>query len=97
MRSPKTWTTCIEDIDEDTARFVGSYDGVDFWLARAETPDTVCLVVYPDDPNWVAACGGEGGGLGVGGLSGDYLVLPDGSPTPEDATKLAENLYSVTD
>jgi hypothetical protein len=81
------------DIDPSTARLVGDHDGVDLWLTRAETADTVCLVVFPNEADWVVGCGAEGGGLGVGGPSGDYLVVSDGSPSPDGATKLSENVY----
>lgn len=77
------------DIDPNSSRFVGDHDGADLWLARAERADTVCLVVFPNEADWVVGCGAEGGGLGVG----DYMVVPDGSPSPDGATKLSDNVY----
>jgi hypothetical protein len=84
------------DIDVDTARFVGEHDGVSLWLALAERPDTVCLVVYPNDQDWVTGCGAEGGPIGVGGPAGDYVLIPDGAPAPEDSSQLTDNVYVVT-
>ncbi|MGK3950967.1 hypothetical protein ACLKM7_01445 [Microbacterium sp. I2] len=85
------------DIDADSARYVGEHEGVEFWVARMDEPDSVCLVVYPNDTDWVAGCGAYGGKLGVGGPSGDYLLVPDGLPAPEDTTKLTDNVYLVRD
>ncbi|NLP83800.1 hypothetical protein HF576_08075 [Microbacterium sp. CFH 90308] len=85
------------DMDADSARYVGEHDGVEFWLARTDEPESVCLVVYPNDTDWVTGCGGYGSRLGVGGPSGDYVLLPDGLPAPDDTTKLIDNVYLVGD
>lgn len=94
---PEVVAAGSDDMDADSARFIGEHDGVEFWLARTDAPESVCLVVYPNDTDWVTGCGAYGGQLGVGGPSGDYLLMPDGLPAPEDATKLTENVYLVVD
>lgn len=85
----------VDEIDIESARFIGARDGTSLWLAKAERTDTVCLVVYPNDEDWVVGCGAEGAELGVGGPSGDYALVPDGMPAREGATKITENVYLV--
>lgn len=85
-----------DDIAVDTARYVGEYDGTGLWIARAESPDTVCLILYPNDRDWVAGCGAEGGPIGVGGPSGDFIVTPDGAPAPDDSDRVTDNVYVAT-
>lgn len=84
-----------DEIDADSARFVGEHDGADLWLARTEQPGNICLVVYPNDNDWVAGCGAEGGAMGVHVPSGKYVVAPDQAPTPEHATELSDNVYLI--
>ncbi|MCP2635028.1 hypothetical protein K0817_000415 [Microbacterium sp. HD4P20] len=84
-----------DDIDADSARHVGEHDGVEFWLARMDEPQSVCLVVYPSDEDWVVGCSSDGGQLGVSGRSGVYSLVPDGAPVPTGATKITENLYQL--
>ena len=55
------------DIDADSARYVGENDDVELWLARMDEPDSVCLVVYPNDSDWVAGCGADGSKVGSPG------------------------------
>ncbi|WP_404433886.1 hypothetical protein LG299_05100 [Microbacterium lacus] len=85
-----------DEIAADTARFVGEHDGVSLWLARAERPDIVCLIVYANDQDWVTGCGAEGGPIGVGGPSGGYVLSPDGAPTPDGSRQLTDNVDVVT-
>jgi len=85
-----------DEITFDTARYVGEHDDTRLWLARAERPDTVCLIVYPNDREWVVGCGAEGGAIGVGGPSGDFVVTPDGAPVPDDSLKVADNVFVAT-
>jgi hypothetical protein len=93
---PESVAAGTTDIDEDSARYSGEHDGVEFWLARMATPESVCLVVYPNDTEWVTGCGAYGSQLTVGGPSGDYVLVPDGLPAPENTTKLTENVYLVS-
>ncbi|MCC2031442.1 hypothetical protein [Microbacterium allomyrinae] len=85
-----------DEIAVETARYVGEHGGAGLWLARTEEPDTVCLIVYPGDQDWVTGCGAEGGPFIVGGPSGEYAVGPDGAPAPEGSSQLTENVYVVT-
>jgi len=75
---------------------VGEHDDTSLWLARAERPDTVCLIVYPNDREWVVGCGAGGGPIGVGGPSGDFVMTPDGAPAPDGSTKVTDNVYVIT-
>lgn len=92
---PAAVLATTDEIDGSTSQLAGEYDGSTFWLASAVRPDTVCLVVYPNEDDWVATCGAEGGPIGVGGPSGNYILGPDGMPAPEDATQVADNVYVV--
>ena len=84
------------DIDPATSRFVGERDGVGFWLGRTTNVGQVCILVYPNDTDWVIGCGSEGGEFGVSGrVPGVYSVVPDGAPIPDDATRLFDNVYVV--
>jgi hypothetical protein len=94
---PEVVEEASSDIDAESARYAGEHDGVEFWLARMDEPESVCLVVYPNDTDWVIGCTAYGSRLGVGGPSGDYVLMPDGLPAPEDTTKLMDNVYAVGD
>lgn len=83
-------------LDPATSRFLGERGDVGFWLGRTENVGEVCILVYPNETDWVIGCGSEGGELGVSGrVPGVYGVVPDDAPIPEDATRLFDNVYVV--
>lgn len=92
---PAAVVATTDEIDNSTSRLAGEHDGVTFWLARAVRPDTVCLVAYPNEDDWVAGCGAAGDTVRVGVPSGNYLLGPDRMLVPEDATQVADNVYVV--
>ncbi|MEI3849253.1 MULTISPECIES: hypothetical protein [unclassified Microbacterium] len=87
-----------DQIEPETARLLGEYDGVTLWLIRGvENSDLICLGAMAAEDDWSVSCGGEGGVLGAAGPGGkSYKVAPDGMPLDEDgATQLTENVYEV--
>ncbi len=83
-----------DDLVMDSARLVGEHDTNRLYLARG-TRSAICILVYPDNVNWVVACGGDRGWLGVTGPSGNYLVVPEGAVPPGDATPVAPNVFAA--
>ncbi|MBE1513280.1 hypothetical protein [Nesterenkonia halotolerans] len=86
----------LEDFDHDTTRWVGEYKEDQLWLSEGTATRSVCLLVYPDDENWIAGCGGLQLGLGRG-AGAEYLVLPDDTDPPSDATAISSNVYVLGD
>lgn len=80
--------------DETTARNVGAYGATSLWLMRGEEPATICLVAHVTDEVWISGCGGDNGPFTLSGDPGRFTVLPDGAPSPNDATQVSENIYS---
>lgn len=80
--------------DETTARNVGAYGATSLWLMRGEEPATICLVAHVTDEVWISGCGGDIGPFTLSGDPGRFTVLPDGAPSPNDATQVSENIYS---
>ena len=96
---PQSIVDGSDQIDPETARLLGEYDGVTLWLIRGvATSNMICLGAQATDDDWSVSCGSEGGELGAGGPAGkSYKVVPDGAPVNEDgATKLTENVYQVS-
>lgn len=80
--------------DLETARFVGEHDGSSLWLMRGKDNSGICLLAYRDESVWTLGCSSAGGQMGIGGLAGNFTVLPDGAPAPEGATQVSENVYA---
>ncbi|GAA3631271.1 hypothetical protein GCM10022200_12660 [Microbacterium awajiense] len=93
---PEVVESGAADIAIETARYVGQAEGVGSWLAHATTPDLICLIVYSNAQEWVTGCGGGGTEFGLGGPSGQFVVLPDGASAPNNASQLAENVYRIS-
>jgi len=85
------------NLDADSARFAGEHDGTRVWLALQPEERAVCVVVLPPDEGAFVGCGGDGGGVGAGGPTGTYTVIPDGAFAPEGAIELSENVYYSED
>ncbi|MCE0488426.1 hypothetical protein [Ornithinimicrobium sediminis] len=79
------------EVVPDSSRSVGEYEGAELWLTRTED-DGVCLLVYPDDVDWVVGCS-DIPPLTVRGPAGGFTVVSDGQDPPENATTISENVY----
>ncbi|MGO3146639.1 MAG: hypothetical protein ACTIJ6_03070 [Leucobacter sp.] len=85
-------------MDPDSVRFVKDYGGVSFWVAAGKSTAIGCLIVYPNDQEWVVGCGGSIGETKLSGPSGTYSLVPDGtSPSKESAVQISKNVYSLSD
>jgi hypothetical protein len=93
---PSVVAESSEDIAADSARFVGEHNGAGLWLARSTTENGICLIVHSNARGWVTGCTDGGGQLGVSGPAGAFVVLPDGSPTPDGTSQLTENVFVAT-
>ncbi|RXZ72456.1 hypothetical protein [Agromyces albus] len=83
-----------DSLDPTTSRFVGEHDGDRLYLARGDN-SAICLVIYPNNEEWVVGCG-EGGGLtAVSGPSGTYEIRPDGAPAPTGAEEISPNVFTA--
>lgn len=83
----------LGDLDPETSRFLGEFDGTELWLAAATAPTAaVCLVVMPDSGDWIAGCGAD---FAIGGPNGEFHVKPDGAPSHDHLTPLSENVYRI--
>ncbi|GAA2585975.1 hypothetical protein [Microbacterium binotii] len=82
------------NLDLDSMRWVGQYEGTDVWLARGSKAGEICIFTYPGDGAWASVCGGEGGELGVSGPDQRvYMVVPDGGDSPEGSIAVSHNVY----
>ncbi|UYO96633.1 hypothetical protein OED01_13640 [Microbacterium sp. M28] len=89
---PQLEDDAYESVDVASSRYIGEHDGTSIWLAQGLEESSLCLVADAGE-QWVVGCSG-GGPLNVGGVVGEFEVLPDGMPTPEGATKLSDNVYA---
>lgn len=80
-----------EDLAEESVRFAGEDDGVEYYLARRSEGGGVCAVVYRSADEWVTGCGGSGT-VGVSGIGVNVVVAPDGSPELDDGTLVGANI-----
>lgn len=80
------------NLDRGTSRLVG-HDGTrSLYLASStDPPDGVCLLIYPDNDNWVIGCGRDG--LSVSGGGHTYTVRSDRSPDGGNA--ISKNVYTT--
>lgn len=85
-----------DSADLATARFVAEHAGTSLWLTRGTDSATICLLAYQDESTWLIGCGGENGPIGIGGLVGNFTVVPDGHPGPETGTQISENVYTTS-
>ncbi len=79
------------EVVPDSSRSVGQYEGAELWLTHT-ADEGVCLLVYPDDVDWVVGCSAILP-LTVRGPAGGFTVISDGQNTPENATTISENVY----
>jgi hypothetical protein len=79
------------DLAEDSVRFAGEHDGVDYYLARLSEGGGVCVVVYRSAEQWVTGCGGASG-VGVSGIGASAIAAPDGSPELDVGTRVGANI-----
>lgn len=79
-----------EEVSVETARYVGAYDDVGFWLVQSKRPGIVCIVMWPLDErtNWGTGCGGMT--VTVKGVA-EATLTPAGM-APEGWVQLDENL-----
>jgi hypothetical protein len=81
-----------DELSEESVRFAGALDGIDYYLARMAEGAGVCLVMYRSADAWVTGCGGANGSVGVGGLGVNAHVAPDGSPELDKGTQVGSNI-----
>jgi hypothetical protein len=81
-----------ENVNADSSRLVGHDGSTALYLAESTGPGGgVCLLIYPDDENWVVGCGTNG--VSVGGCGNPtYTVRGDGAPDG-DENAISENVY----
>lgn len=79
-----------EEVSVETARYVGAYDDVGFWLVQSKRSGIVCIVMWPLDErtNWGTGCGGMT--VTVKGVA-EATLTPAGM-APEGWVQLDENL-----
>ncbi|MEJ6555379.1 hypothetical protein PQI51_10150 [Microbacterium esteraromaticum] len=83
-----------EGVDPSTSRYVGDHDGTSLWIVEGLAESPICLVAVAGESEWFVSCGGATG-VGLKGIAGDFLALPDGALPPEKATKVSENVYAT--
>jgi hypothetical protein len=80
-----------EHIDVASSRLVGRDGATSLYLVRStESQHDVCLLVYPNDNDWMVGCGQDGLSVDRGGSS-TYVVRSDGSP--RDGNAISDNVY----
>ncbi|WP_396642189.1 hypothetical protein [Microbacterium sp.] len=79
-----------EEVLVETARYVGEYEDVGFWLVQSDRPGSVCIVMWPLDArtNWSTGCGGMT--VAVEGVA--HATLAPAGMAPEGWVQLDENL-----
>lgn len=81
-----------DGLAEESARFAGEHDGVDYFLVRRAEDGGVCVVVFrPATEEWVTGCGGSGI-TAVSGVGVSVVVAPDGSPELDEGTPVGANI-----
>jgi hypothetical protein len=84
----------FDNFDRDTLRWVGEHEGSEVWLAAGNGDFAVCLLIYPNELDWVSGCGG--GGPSVSGPDGRrFSVVADGAPAPSNSVAISENVYTT--
>ncbi len=85
-----------DEIKVETARYVGNYDDVDFWIVQGERTNSVCIVfVFPNREDWMSSCGGLSPSSFYVGGSRPGVVEAQLGPAgyaPEGWIELDENL-----
>ena len=85
----------FDNVDISTSRYVGEHDGASLWIAEGVVDAQICLVAVAGESEWGVSCGGAAGVITTG-VTGTFMVIPDGVPAPENATKISENVYAGT-
>jgi hypothetical protein len=89
-----------DELKQETARYVGRYEDVDYWVVQGERTGSVCVVVMPlSTSKWLTGCGGIGPGdtyIG-GGTPGatEYRLGPQGL-APDGWIELDESTPAPT-
>jgi hypothetical protein len=79
-------------LDPGSSRLVGHDGTTSIYLTASNArSDGVCLLIYPDNGDWVVGCGADE--LSVSGGGATYTVRSDGSPG--DGTALSKNVYTT--
>ncbi|MET4781275.1 hypothetical protein [Glaciihabitans sp. UYNi722] len=80
-----------DGMDVDSARLVGTYDGVELYLARGKVIG-VCLLTYGSDQSWLGACGGSG--LTTSNDDYEIRIVETNTDKHPGWTKVGENLLA---
>lgn len=81
--------------DLSSARLVGEHSGSSIWLMRGFEPSTVCILAYRDKDEWGMGCGGSRGPVEMSGPAGHFTTVPDDYPTPDGATRISDNVFTL--
>ena len=86
----------LESADRSTARLVGTYGGAEIWLMK-NARDGACLLTYPNEDDWTSSCSDGPAEFGLTGPAGEFVVLPDGHPSPpsQELQQISLNVYAV--
>lgn len=87
-----------DDMDPDSARFVGEHNGNRLYVLTGE-PNLYCILIDPGEQEdgtekWGAGCAATGS-MTTGTGSGQYTLVPDNYPIPSGATQISENVYTL--
>lgn len=83
----------LADLDPESSRFLGEFDGTKLWLAAATAPTAaVCLAIMPESGDWIAGCGAD---FALGSPDGKFRIRADGAPSDDHLTPLSENVFRI--
>lgn len=82
--------------DLSSARYVGEHSGSSLWLLRGLDQGSVCILAYRDETAGIMGCGSEGGPVEMSGPAGHFVTVPDDYPTPDEATRISDNVYALS-
>lgn len=85
------------DIDAESARLVGEYQGTRVWVSLGASEDSACLVIVPTAGDTQVACDIAGHEISLSeGSAVKYLLVPGRGEAPDgDHIRLSENVYVV--
>jgi hypothetical protein len=83
--------SAMQDVVEDSVRFVGEHDGARYYLAAWTEVPGACVVGYRSAEEWIGGCGGAGAVI-LAGAGFTVVIAPDGSPDLDEGTPVSANV-----